>query len=356
MTGKRAGTVAVAMSGGLDSTAALAYLLDEGCEAFGLTALMTRERSRCCAPEDVEAASLAARRLGVEHHVVPVYEEFEGSVIGHFSSEYLAGRTPSPCVVCNRTIKFGALLEEAARLGADFLATGHYARTERTESGAFRLLRGSDPAKDQSYFLARLTQRQLARALFPLGIRTKREVASDMARRGLAFAPRGESQELCFVGDDGHGAWLDVRILNTPPPGRIVSEDGRILGRHNGIHHYTVGQRKGLGIATGEPVYVTAIRPDTNEVVVGARDRATVHAMRVADFNWISGIQPASPVPVETQYRFRQNAAASVLEIAGDAGNVTFEARQFGVAPGQSAAFYRGPEALGAAWIASTSR
>ena len=344
--------MAVAMSGGADSTAALALLKEAGHEVFGITAIMTRERSRCCAPEDVECARNAARRLDVPHETVEVQDAFDTDVIGYFVAEYLAGRTPSPCVVCNSRIKFGVLLDEARRRGADFLATGHYARSESGPDGKPELLRGADAAKDQSYFLARLTGEQVRSALFPLGGMTKAETLSILAARGLARPGRRESQDVCFVPDGDHGRWLDLRVLKTPPPGDIVTADGKRVGRHNGIHHYTVGQRKGLGIASGAPMYVVRIDARRNELVVGAPAEATTARIGVEGLSWIAGKPPARSFEALVQIRFRHEpAAAQVVLISDDAAEVEFVEPQFGAAPGQSAVFCRGDKILGAAWI-----
>lgn len=344
--------IAVAMSGGADSTAALALLRKAGRDVFGITAVMTRERSRCCAPEDVESAAGAAAKLGVRHVTVEVQDAFETEVIGYFVSEYVAGRTPSPCVVCNRRIKFGALLEQALRLGADRIATGHYARVEPGDGGGTRLLRGIDRAKDQSYFLARLDAERLGRAVFPLGRLTKRQVPALLKEYGLERPARGESQDVCFVPDGDHGKWLDLRVLKTPAPGNIVTSGGRVVGGHRGIHHYTVGQRKGLGIATGSPMYVLRLVPDRNEVVVGSASEAESARICVGDLSWIAGAPPGMEFEAGVQIRYRHEPAPARITIRpGGRADVEFAEPQFGAAPGQSAAFYRGDEVLGAGWI-----
>lgn len=348
----KTGAIAVAMSGGVDSTAAAALLVEQGRTVIGVTAIMSPGVSRCCSLEDVEAAAEAARRLGIAHHVFDCSEAFERDIIQPFIAGYLAGRTPSPCPACNRGIKFGLLLERARALGAAELATGHYARRVARE-GRWRLRRGVDGAKDQSYFLALLTPEQVEGAQFPLGELEKPAVVADVQRRGLMTRRRGESQELCFVGESQHGAWIDVRSFDAPGPGDIVDCGGRVLGRHRGIHHYTIGQRRGLGIAAGRPVFVVALRPETNTVVVGDYEEAFRGGMRVEGLSWLAGAPPAAAFEAFTQIRHNHRAAASrVLLRADGAAEVVFRERQFAVAPGQLAAFYDGDELIGGGWIA----
>jgi tRNA-specific 2-thiouridylase len=340
------------MSGGVDSSVAAALLKEQGYEVFGVTALMTQERSRCCSEEDVCMAQDVASRLGIPHHIIDVKDAFQSFVVEPFISDYLSGRTPSPCALCNRHVKFGALRRKAGELGARAVATGHYARRVAGETGGWRLHRGVDAGKDQSYFLAFLTQEQIAWAMFPLGEMTKRQVLACATERRLATRGARESQELCFVGESGHGVWLDVRSLATPGAGDIVDTRGRVLGRHAGIHHYTIGQRKGLGIATGSPLHVVAIDAARNRVVLGDRAEAMKSRMAVEGLSWTSGEGPRSPLRVATQIRYNHEAAASVLMIEEPGRAVVrFDVPQFAVTPGQAAVFYDGDCVLGGGWI-----
>ena len=339
-------TVAVAMSGGVDSAAALYLAKQSAGKVFGITAIMTQEESRCCSSEEIESAARVAKALGVEHHVVEVKSNFKRDVIDYFCSEYLAGRTPSPCVMCNRHIKFGELLEKARELGADRLATGHYARVS---DGS--LYRGVDASKDQSYFLAMLKQDQVDAACFPVGDMTKPDVRKIVADAGLPVRSKGESQEVCFVMEGTHGNWIDVRTLSTPGPGNIVDMSGKVLGRHAGIHHYTIGQRRGLGVASTQRLFVTRIDKDRNEVVLGCREDAMGSSMTVDALSWTKGSASAESFKCESQIRYAQDPAECLMKIDGTQAQVDFSEPQFGIAPGQLAAFFDGDLLLGGGWI-----
>lgn len=340
------------MSGGVDSAAALYLAKQTAGSVFGITAIMTSEESRCCSSSEVESAARVAKQLGVEHHVVEVKETFSREVIEYFCDEYLAGRTPSPCVMCNRYIKFGELAEKAQALGADKIATGHYARVCARESGALGLYRGMDAKKDQSYFLAMLDQKQLELACFPVGELSKDKVRELVREVDLKVNAHGESQEVCFVIEGTHGTWIDLRRLDTGGAGDIVDTAGRRLGRHAGIHHYTVGQRRGLGVASDRRLFVVSINRENNEVVLGDRQDAEVPVMSVSGLRWLSGGAADSPFECEVQIRYAQKPAACTVSLLdGGRADVRFAEAQFGVAPGQLAAFYEGDKVLGGGWI-----
>jgi tRNA-specific 2-thiouridylase len=347
------GPIAAAMSGGVDSSVAAALLREQGRQVFGITAVMTGEESRCCSTEDVKRAAGVASGLGISHHVVDVREAFKRFVLDTFTAEYLAGRTPSPCAICNREVKFGALFQAARRVGASALATGHYAGTRLGPDGTVRLRRGRDRARDQSYFLARLTQSQLARAVFPLEDMEKNEVVAHARRRALDGAVNRESRELCFVAHGTHGDWIDLRCLRTPGPGDIEDTSGNRVGSHAGIHHYTIGQRKGLGLAMGYPAYVTAIDARRNVLVIGRRSEVMQSDLLADQLNWIAGSAPAGRFRADVQIRYNHPAAPADLKMLEDGRlRAVFDEPQFAVTPGQLAVFYSNDEVLGSGWIA----
>ncbi|MEI6971009.1 MAG: tRNA 2-thiouridine(34) synthase MnmA [bacterium] len=345
-------TIAVAMSGGVDSSAAAAMLLKQGYRVIGITARMWPEGSRCCSDDDIESARCVAERLGFEHHVVDLHEVFESRVIADFVDEYANGRTPSPCALCNRFVKFGALMDQAAALGAEQLATGHYARTFKDGAGVWHLLRGVDARKDQSYFLFCLTQEQLGRAVFPLGGMDKKAVV-EFARSGkLVTADRPESQDLCFADFGKHHHLVELRRPGVAVEGDIVDTGGRKLGRHGGIHRYTVGQRRGLGIAVGRPVYVVRLDAATNTVVVGTEADAESRTAVVKGVSWVSGLAPDKTLGLQAKIRYNHAPAACSLAPVGEGRvRIEFGEPQFAIAPGQVAAFYAGDELVGGGWI-----
>ncbi|HLH18706.1 MAG TPA: tRNA 2-thiouridine(34) synthase MnmA [Bryobacteraceae bacterium] len=367
--------IAVAMSGGVDSSTVAAMLARQGHAVVGLTMQLWNQRrlpeltaeggasvgaGRCCSLDDVYDARRVAEQIGIPYYVVNFERQFEDQVVKPFVAEYLAGRTPIPCTLCNNYIKFDRFLEMADVVGARQIATGHYARIRYdAAAGRYQLLRGRDPAKDQTYFLFGLTQAQLARTLFPLGELTKPEVRELAASMGLAVAAKGDSQEICFVPNGDYAAFLNAYLKETGVPpaetrGEIVTTDGRRLGAHEGVHHFTVGQRRGLGIAAGEPLYVIATEPATQRVIVGGNDELLRHRFVAREVNWISIPEPASPMRAQVKIRNKHaGAAATIARAPGllDGVEVIFDEPQRAVTPGQAAVFYDGDLVLGGGWI-----
>ncbi len=348
-------TVAVAMSGGVDSSVAAALLVQRGFRVIGLTMKLfcygdgDHARS-CCSLDSVAAARQAAQALGIPHYVVDCQREFSRQVVDRFVSEYAAGRTPNPCVACNRMIKFGLLLDKARGLGCRYLATGHYARIVKRR-GMPVLARGIDARKDQSYFLWPLSRGTLAQVLFPLGGLSKQEVRAQARSLGLISAERPESQEICFVQHGSYADFLEQRV--TPAPGDIVDRDGNALGKHKGIIRYTVGQREGLGIALGRPQYVLRIDAQRNRIVVGDDHLLRSSDCAVSGVNWILP-RPQRAVGALVKIRHQhKGAAAMVKPLPGDRAVIAFAEPQRAVTPGQSAVFYQGDLVLGGGNIGS---
>lgn len=351
MPGSARQRIAVAMSGGIDSSVVAAWLVDQGHEVIGFTAHMWQEGSRCCSREDIERARLGARFLGIPHYVVNALALFNTEVVDPFLKEYARGRTPSPCILCNASVKFGLLLERARQLECTALATGHYARCE-TRADGVHLRQAADIAKDQSYYLHRLNQSQLRHTLFPLATWTKDEVQAFARRRNLPVTFREESQDLCFVPPGQLTQFLETHQPGLRQTGIITTRDGRILGQHDGIHQFTVGQRKGLGIAVGAPLYVIALDVARNAVIVGPEADARTGSFHVETVHWIAGHPPALDRTYDVRIRYRATATPARLS---ESGTHTLAVRlatpQFGVAPGQAAVFYDGDEVLGGGWI-----
>jgi len=364
------GLVAVAMSGGVDSSAVAALLQQQGRAVVGLTMQLWNQRRlpelqgqgpaqhRCCSLDDVYDAKAVARHLNFPHYVVNFEEPFEARVVRPFVDQYLAGRTPIACTNCNTAVKFEPLLRMARQIGAERLATGHYARIRRhNDTGRWELLRARDDSKDQSYFLWGLSQEQLSRSDFPLGELTKEEVRALARRANLPVAEKPESMELCFVPTGNYVQFIQaysnergISLENSE--GDIVNEAGDIIGRHNGVHNFTIGQRKGLGFAAGKPLYVLSIDTEKNRVVVGADDVLRKTACEVEGVNWISCEPPARPLRAFAKIRHKHEPApATIAPLGATSARVTFDAPQRAITPGQAAVFYDGDVVLGGAWI-----
>jgi tRNA-specific 2-thiouridylase len=364
-------TIAVAMSGGVDSSAVAAMLHGDGHNIVGLTMQLWNQRrlaghegmsesvqGRCCSLDDVYDARRVAETIGIPYYVVNQEDRFERDVVRPFVQEYLSGRTPIPCSLCNNHLKFDQLLIVAQQIGAEALATGHYARVEFDDNrGRWLLKRPVDVAKDQTYFLFGLTQEQLSKTIFPLGGMTKPEVRELARGYGLALADKPDSQEICFVPGGDYKKFLDAYLSENgdslpDTDGELVTTDGRVIGEHGGIHNFTVGQRKGLGVATGSPLYVIQIKGDTRQVVVGAQEDLYSKTLRAHRVNLISVESIAEPMNVEVKVRHRHQAAAAMIEeIAGGDVQITFETPQRAVTPGQAAVFYQDEVVVGGGWI-----
>jgi tRNA-specific 2-thiouridylase len=350
------------MSGGVDSSVAAAILASEGHEVIGLSMQLYDQRSpsgdaqsfgSCCSLDDLQDARRVAAAIGIPHYIVNFERTFQETVVRNFVSEYAAGRTPIPCVHCNADLKFATLVERAAALDASWVATGHYARVIFDEdTRRYRLLRGVDRDKDQSYFLFSLTQDQLSHAVFPIGHLTKPEVRARAERLGLAVAAKPDSHEICFVPDGDAAAFVERHIGDAVSDGDIVDSSGRRIGRHTGIHRFTVGQRKGLGLSARVPLYVLRLEPDASRVVVGTRDELGSDTLGASSMNWISGEPPCGPQRVTARIRHRhQDAPAELVATSATTASLRFDAPQLAVTPGQAVVIYDGDEVIGGGWI-----
>jgi tRNA-specific 2-thiouridylase len=349
--------VVVAMSGGVDSSIAAALLKEEGYQVVGVTMQIWSSDERrfggCCGIEAIVDAQRVAQELDITHYVLNFREVFARKVIADFCQEYRRGRTPNPCIRCNQHVKFGALLQRANELGADFLATGHYARIEQVNE-RYVLRKGIDSAKDQSYTLYTMTQDHLKHALMPLGNLTKQRVRQIAREFNLPVAEKVESQGICFVPDDDYAGFLESYVMAKPGP--IIDRKGNIMGEHRGIIHYTVGQRRGLGVSAREPLYVLAIDPDRNAVVIGPRDEIFGSELVTAEVNWILAEKPTRSIAVEAKIRYlHKQARAMVTPLDSAKAHVRFEQPQMAIAPGQAVVFYQGDVVMGGGTIAPHS-
>jgi tRNA-specific 2-thiouridylase len=365
------GLVAVAMSGGVDSSTVAAVLQQQGRPIVGLTMQLWNQRRlpelqgaqtgaqhRCCSLDDVYDAKRVAEHLNFPHYVVNFEHQFEQRVVRPFVRDYLSGRTPIACTNCNTDVKFEPLLRMARQIGADRLATGHYARIRyNSATQRHELLRSRDPGKDQSYFLWGLSQAQLSRSDFPLGELSKDEVREIARRAALPVAQKPESMELCFVPNGNYVQFIHAYASENKIPlaagaGEIVAASGEVLGRHNGIHSFTVGQRKGLGFAAGKPLYVLAIEPETNRVVVGDQDALRTTVFEVESVNWVSIAEPATPIRAAVKIRHRHEPAPATIEALPQLrARITFDRPQRAVTPGQAAVAYKDEAVLAGGWI-----
>jgi len=364
-------TIAVAMSGGVDSSTVAAMLCAEGHSVIGLTMQLWNQRrlaghegmpesvqGRCCSLDDVYDARRVAQHIGIPYYVVNHEERFERDVVRPFVEEYLSGRTPIPCSLCNNHLKFDQLLVVAQQIGAERVATGHYARVEYDDARErWLLMRPADLAKDQTYFLFGLTQEQLSRTIFPLGGMTKPEVRELARQHGLALAEKPDSQEICFVPGGDYKRFIDAYLAERgdalpDTAGELVTTTGEVIGEHSGIHNFTVGQRKGLGVNSPSPLYVLNIDPASHRVTVGADAELANRTLRGRRLNWISNSALTAPMRVQIKIRHRHDPAWAVLVPAGpDEVVATFDEPQRAITPGQSAVFYDGDEVVGGGWI-----
>jgi tRNA-specific 2-thiouridylase len=356
--------IVVAMSGGVDSSVAAALLVQQGHEVVGLSMQLydqsggreDRRFGSCCTIDDLHDARRVAARIGIPHYIVNFEEQFADQVISNFVREYASGRTPIPCVHCNGDLKFATLAERAGAMDAELVATGHYARVDVcAATGRYRLLRGVDASKDQSYFLFTLTQDQLSHAAFPVGGLDKAAVREHARALGLPVAEKPDSHEICFVADGDHAAFLERQFERDgagAAAGVIRDVDGAVVGRHDGVHRFTVGQRKGLGLSSPIKLYVVGIDAAAKTVTVGPREALERTTLRAAGVNWIAGTPPPAGTRVTARIRHRHaEAAAAIAPDGADAVDVIFDCPQQAIAPGQACVMYDGESVLGGGWI-----
>ncbi|MCX5909321.1 MAG: tRNA 2-thiouridine(34) synthase MnmA [Deltaproteobacteria bacterium] len=362
MAGTKKGRVVVAMRGGVDSSLAAALLKAEGYEVIGLTMHLWDPTEdglgtfgRCCSPTDIQDARRVADQIGIPHYVINLRKAFEETVVDYFVGEYQKCRTPNPCIRCNDQIKFGFLLKKTEELGAQALATGHYARLAFDRGrGRNLLLRGKDRQKDQSYFLFSLTQEPLGKILFPLGEKTKEVVRKEALEKGLRVAAKKESQEICFIPDGNYRQFVEKRIgEKVGESGSIVDRQGKVLGKHQGLYSYTIGQRRGLGLPGPEPHYVLGLDGERNLLIAGRKEELLANGLVAEELNWISFPKLPGKMEALVQIRYRHPGVQATLSPLGEGMvQVEFKVPQKSVTPGQAAVFYQGDEVLGGGWIA----
>ena len=349
--------IVAAMSGGVDSSVAAALLVEQGCDVIGLSMQLYDQRGQqtfgsCCTLDDLQDARRVAHAIGIPHYIMNFERQFQDTVISNFVQEYASGRTPLPCAHCNSDLKFSTLLDRARSLGAERVATGHYARVEPTADGQWLLKRSADPDKDQSYFLFPLTQEQLARAVFPVGALRKPEVRAQAKRLGLSVADKADSQEICFVPNGDYASFVARARPTVERGGAIVDEDGRVVGAHGGVHRFTVGQRKGLGVSAATPLYVLKLEAESGTVTVGPRLSLERRTLTASGVNWIGSRAPSTWLPVSAQIRHRHRPAPGRLRaLADDRAELEFDDSQSAVTPGQAVVFYDGDVVVGGGWI-----
>jgi len=351
--------VVVAMSGGVDSSAVAALLKEQGYEVIGITlqlydhGAMVAKKGACCAGQDIHDARRVAEQIGIPHYVLNYENKFKESVIDDFVDSYLAGETPIPCVKCNQSVKFKDLLQTARELGADCMATGHYVQREMADGGA-RMLRAADPTRDQSYFLFATTQEQLNFLRFPLGhLKSKDETRALAARYGLQVADKPDSQDICFVPTGGYASVIQKFRPNALDVGDILLSDGTLIGRHDGIINYTVGQRKGLGIGgAGEPLYVLRLDAEKKQVIVGKKEELLKQSFVIKNCNWLAGDELEKPILVKMR-SMQSPVFATIKKLENGRAEVTLAEPQFAVSPGQACVAYSGEQMLGGGWILS---
>ncbi len=349
--------VVIAMSGGVDSSVAAALLKEQGCDVVGLMLKLWSDgesgrANRCCTPADVDAARTVAHQLGIPFYLINIADSFKATVVDYFIDEYAAGRTPNPGLMCNRHIRYELLLNKALSLGARYLATGHYARVREADGGSYQLLRGVDAQKDQSYVLSVLGQRELAHALWPLGEMTKPQVRQVAARFNLPVAEKVESQDLCFL---ANGDYRDFLARHAPAgtirPGQLRDKSGKVLGEHRGLPFYTIGQRKGIGLAASEPLYVIALDAADNAVIVGPKTELGRQECSARGMHYVSGVQPSEPFRASAKIRYKAREAAVTVFPQGATARVEFDEPQRDITPGQGLVLFDGEVVIGQGFI-----